>query len=618
MAKYTAVSGGFDIGSDSYVDKRLLLTKEEMKAAYDEWFMPERYIAYCLDDQQWYEYNENNEEDPETGFYRAIPSGIVKDVRIEGQSILDENGVADFEFPVEDVLVDGNSVVENKKAQIDLSGKQDTLIAGEGIQISDSNVISSTSVPKEGNGIKVAPDGTVSIDPAVVPSMETLPADVESITRDLGYITKAVINLEHYYLKDETYNKDEINNLLDQLTGGITMEVVAVLPITGESDKIYLVRRSIDSNVYDQYIWFNNSWVQVGSTEIDLSQYYTKAETDNLLNNKQDKLVAGSGINISNNVISADVSELPNATPTTKGVIKYDNVTIKKNADDQLYAVSGGEGTTYKEGENIYFTSKSGDTYINANGYTAGDGISISNSNKISAKVDDETVHVNRYGEIYMDAIPIDAGDGIKIKDGVLSVDRSTVPTASDLSNKQDKLVAGNNIQIVGNVISASGSGGGGGDVNWGSIYGSINNQADLMNILNTKANSAAIPTNVSQLVNDVPYATRAELTNKQDKLVAGANITISADNVISATGGGGGGEVNFSDLVGSPLDNDALAQQIAEAKASPAVYDGSFIVKRNGVSLGGTSANANYSTSVDIKVPTFSLSGTVLTITNN
>lgn len=34
---------------------------------------------------------------------------------------------------------------------------------------------------------------------------------------------------------------------------------------------------------------------------------------------------------------------------------------------------------------------------------------------------------------------------------------------------------------------------------------------------------------------------TQAELANKQDKLTAGTNITIDSNNVISATGGGGG-----------------------------------------------------------------------------
>lgn len=48
------------------------------------------------------------------------------------------------------------------------------------------------------------------------------------------------------------------------------------------------------------------------------------------------------------------------------------------------------------------------------------------------------------------------------------------------IAGKQDALVAGDNIQINGNVISATGGGGGGGSANWGSIGGTLSNQTDL------------------------------------------------------------------------------------------------------------------------------------------
>ena len=41
---------------------------------------------------------------------------------------------------------------------------------------------------------------------------------------------------------------------------------------------------------------------------------------------------------------------------------------------------------------------------------------------------------------------------------------------------------------------------------------------------------------------------TQAELANKQDKLTAGTNITIDSNNVISASGSGGGGSYTFTD----------------------------------------------------------------------
>lgn len=62
-------------------------------------------------------------------------------------------------------------------------------------------------------------------------------------------------------------------------------EVVQTLPSVGESGVIYLVPKTTSEtdNVYDEYIWTNNTWELIGSTEIDLSNYYTKTEVDNLI-----------------------------------------------------------------------------------------------------------------------------------------------------------------------------------------------------------------------------------------------------------------------------------------------------------------------------------------------
>lgn len=104
----------------------------------------------------------------------------------------------------------------------------------------------------------------------------------------------------------------------------------------------------------------------------------------------------------------------------------------------------------------------------------------------------------------------------------------------------------------------------------------------------------------------------------KQDKLTAGANITISPDNVISANGGSGPTEVNWSDIVGKPASIVNIDTELANAKLQPTINNSQFQVKRNGALLGGYTTNQPATSSVDIKVPTFTLNGTVLTITNN
>lgn len=90
------------------------------------------------------------------------------------------------------------------------------------------------------------------------------------------------------------------------------------------------------------------------------------------------------------------------------------------------------------------------------------------------------------------------------IDDNVIVTDKtwSSFKINEELNNKQDKLIAGENITIEDNVISAT-------KAAWGNITGDINDQTDLKNALDAK----------------------------QDVLTPGANIDIS-NGVISATGG--------------------------------------------------------------------------------
>lgn len=66
---------------------------------------------------------------------------------------------------------------------------------------------------------------------------------------------------------------------------GAKIEVVTELPETGESNVIYLVPKQDEdeNNVFDEYIWINDDWELIGTTDIDLSDYYTKSEVDGKL-----------------------------------------------------------------------------------------------------------------------------------------------------------------------------------------------------------------------------------------------------------------------------------------------------------------------------------------------
>lgn len=98
----------------------------------------------------------------------------------------------------------------------------------------------------------------------------------------------------------QQYVKDAVSKIQE-----FSFVVVDQLPTTGESHYIYLVSHYQDSiNYYDEYIWISDykRFELIGSTQIDLSNYYTKDEIDTL---KQNKLVAGTGIEITeDNVIN--------------------------------------------------------------------------------------------------------------------------------------------------------------------------------------------------------------------------------------------------------------------------------------------------------------------------
>ena len=66
---------------------------------------------------------------------------------------------------------------------------------------------------------------------------------------------------------------------------GFNVSVVQTLPATGEAHTLYFVPSSDPKtqNVYDEYLYANNAWEQVGSTAVDMSDYYTKTEVNALI-----------------------------------------------------------------------------------------------------------------------------------------------------------------------------------------------------------------------------------------------------------------------------------------------------------------------------------------------
>jgi len=64
-----------------------------------------------------------------------------------------------------------------------------------------------------------------------------------------------------------------LTSALENITG-FSFEVVSDLPATGESNVIYLIDNG--SGAYTMNAYVNGAWIELGTTEIDLSNYWAK------------------------------------------------------------------------------------------------------------------------------------------------------------------------------------------------------------------------------------------------------------------------------------------------------------------------------------------------------
>lgn len=167
--------------------------------------------------------------------------------------------------------------VQNKVVTAALNGKQNVLTAGTGVTID-------TTDPAN-------PEISANVD---YTNLINKPIKLSDFTNDEAFIDNTVNNLTNYYLKTETYTQTEVNNLISQLTS-LSIEIVETLPAEDISTTtIYLVNVS-GTNNYNQWMYINNAWANLGNTSVDLSNYYTKGQADTLLDAKVDK-VLGKGL----------------------------------------------------------------------------------------------------------------------------------------------------------------------------------------------------------------------------------------------------------------------------------------------------------------------------------
>lgn len=113
-----------------------------------------------------------------------------------------------------------------------------------------------------------------------------VPVALSQLINDENFIKNTVNNLINYYTKTETYTKAEISNLVNNINR-LTTSIVTELPTEDISTTIiYLI--STGDSVYNQYMYINDEWANLGNTSMDLEGYITSSELQTALLNKSD------------------------------------------------------------------------------------------------------------------------------------------------------------------------------------------------------------------------------------------------------------------------------------------------------------------------------------------
>ena len=260
-----------------------------------------------------------------------IPTRVSQLVNDEGYLTehQDISNKADIDYVEE--LLDKKSDKSDTYTKVDVNSlldeKQDVLIAGDNIFIDESNTIYALVPSIEGlateyqlqQGLNTKQDKGDYATNSRVNEVEGLIPDISNLAtrQELqdGLDTKQPTG--DYALKSEiptkvsSFTNDANYQTATDVASMIAsipqfkLSIVDSLPETGEKMTLYLVSKGGESpDVYDEYIWIEqtSSFEHLGTTAVDLSDYYTKTEADVLLADKQPKMAIVTTQNTYNDV----------------------------------------------------------------------------------------------------------------------------------------------------------------------------------------------------------------------------------------------------------------------------------------------------------------------------
>ena len=401
-----------------------------------------------------------------------------------------------------DTILGGIKVGEN------LSITADGVLSAEGGGTTDYSVLLNKPVLNTANTKSLTIDSNETINGIVslhkisktgsyedLLNKPTIPTKTSDLTNDSNFITNTVNDLTNYYLKSETYTQSEVNNLIGQIKT-ISIEVVDTLPTTGEDNKIYLVpKEGSTGDVYNEYIWVNNAWELIGSTQVDLTGYATQDWVNN---------------QIKNFLTESQVTEIVNNSLT--------NYYTKT----ETYSKTEVNNLLDNKADTSNIPTKTGDLTNNGDGTTGSKYITNSNFNtELEGKQDKITGGATT---IVTDDLTVNRAL-VSNANGKVAVSNTTSTELGYLSG------ARSNLQNQIDTITTSG-----GQPN---VIEVVQENGVPLEIINKTVN-VTVPTKVSELENDKSYLTEIPIasTTVLGGIKIGENLSITDDGILSAQAG--------------------------------------------------------------------------------
>lgn len=172
--------------------------------------------------------------------------------------------------------------------------------------------------------------------------------------------------------------------------GKIEFRLVNSLPQTGEEGVVYLVpsQDPEQQNVYDEFIWINNTWERFGSAsiDIDLSRYYTKDEIATILLDYETKqeLISTLTNYVTNSSLATTLANYVTSSGLATTLLDY--VTTTDLATELTDYVKDTDYATNLKGGVIKVGSIVG-TEVNAGGLLIGQVITYANYENANVKL---------------------------------------------------------------------------------------------------------------------------------------------------------------------------------------------------------------------------------------